>query len=380
MKGRWLRLVCCASLALACESPPSNRRTVNPIHVVDAGGQDAGSNAEQPISTEVPTNTTLPTSSPSASGGAPSSEPANSDAHTPRPVDAGQPHVVYWGLQPGSPGADAGVVDEALVRLEVMALGSRIMTHVSSAAGDFAELERVPDLDWVLTLPAEAFATMDDAEVDAWVERAWQLGDAVRFLVLGQHLETDFAALPAAERALLVRRLEGALQRAKAHPSKPAGASVGVGFVSFVSAPAALLAAADVVALSFSGIEASGAVTPPDAAFEQLRTSVQQWSAFRVPLILQDLAYPSATGDAHQRQFFAAINEWFSGPSAPDVRAVVVSSLNPPATADCEHWADEWEVESGAEARCSVGMRHRDGEPKPALNEVIELLAQFAQL
>jgi len=287
---------------------------------------------------------------------------------------------VYWGLQPGSPGADAGVVDDALARLEVMALGSRIMTHVSSANDDLAELARAPDLDWILTLPVEAFAAMSDAEVDAWVERAWQLGDVVRFLVLGQHLEADLAELPAAERELLVRRLEGALQRAKAHPSKPAGASVGVGFVALIDAPAALLTASDVVALSFSGIEPSGAVTPPDVAFLELRNTVNEWSGFRLPLVIQDLAYPSATGDADQRKFFAAINDWFSGPSAPDVWAVVVSSLNPPAAADCEHWADEWEVKRGAEARCSVGMRHPDGEPKPALNEVIELLAQFAQL
>lgn len=298
-----------------------------------------------------------------------------------QPVEAGAPRAIYWGLQPGSSAPDAGLAEQVLARLEVMALGSRIMTYVSTGEqDDFGTISRAPDLGWVLTLPFEAFAAMDETALLAWVERVWLLGDAIRFLILGQHLETDLAAVPSSERDLLVQRLEAALRLVKAHPARPPGVSVGVGFVTMVYTPTVLLAESDVIALSYSGLEPWGEIVEPGPAREELQGRVAKVGEYNLPVILQDLAYPSADGDDRQLQFFREINAWFSGPNSPNVRAVIVSSLNPPAAGDCEAWAEDWQVTSGADARCSVGMRGDDGEPKPALNEVIELLAEFAQL
>jgi hypothetical protein len=288
---------------------------------------------------------------------------------------------VYWGLQPGSASPDAGLTDEVLARLEVMAMGSRIMTHISSGEeDDFGAVVRAPDLDWVLTLPSDAFASMNDAAFTAWLDRVWQLGDAVRYLILGQHWETDLTGVPSAERELLIRRVETALHQARAHSAKPPSSRVGLGLVTMIYVPTVLLAASDVIALSYSGVKPSGEVDAASKAFTELQGRVDKAAEFRLPVILQDLAYPSTNGDEEQRVFFAQVNAWFSGPNAPDVRAVVVSSLNPPAAPDCELWAADWQVTGGADVRCSVGMRDVDGVAKPALNEVIDLLAEFAQL
>jgi hypothetical protein len=362
-------------MSVACKPQGSEQRSVNPGLAIREAGVDAalgdGETSAAPTSPGLPSNVVSTDSS----------KPSLHEAGVVRGVDAGPPRVVYWGLQPGSPGPDAGLADEALARLEVLALGSRIMTYVSTGEqDDFAAIASSPDMDWVMTLPSEVFAAMDDAALSAWVERVWQLGDAVRFLILGQHLETDLVALPSAERGLLAQRLESTLLQARGHAAKPADASVGVGLVTFAYVPTGLLAASEVVALSYSGVKPSGEVPTPEDAYEELHGRVEESTEFRLPVILQDLAYPSVNGDEAQRAFFARVNQWFSGPNAPDVRAVVVSSLNTPALTDCESWAEQWQISNGAEVRHSIGMRHVGGEPKPALNEVIELLAEFAQL
>lgn len=262
-----------------------------------------------------------------------------------------------------------------------MALGSRIMTHVSPGPQDeFEAIVRSPDLNWIVTLPYEVLVGMDDAAMGAWVDRVWQLGPAIRFLILGQRLESNLFGLQTADREAIVARLEGALLYAAGHADKPAGASVGVGLVTLADVPRALLSASNVVALSYSGVEETGDVTPPEMAFGQLRSRVDQLADFRLPVILQDLAYPSSSSESDQLAFFSDIKGWFSGEDAPDVRAVVVSSLNPPTNSECAAWADEWRVEDGTDVRCSVGMRDTEGLPKPALNEVVDLLAEFAQL
>lgn len=371
-----LRVVCSVVLALACQ-PSGNGQSVNPtLPLRDSGAEQTETSDE-----------VSPSSGPKAADtsfieGAPTvANPSSTDAGKRPTDDAGPPRAIYWGLQPGTPFADAGVAQHALARLEVMALGSRIMTHVSPGSlDDFESIWRAPDLNWIVTLPYEAFLTMDDAAINAWIDSVWQAGPSIRFLILGQRLETNLFGLQTSEREAIVTRLAAALRYAGTHSAKPVGASVGVGLVTLADAPGVLLAASNVVALSYSAVEDSGEVTAPDAAFKQLRSIVDQVADFRLPVILQDLAYPSSTSEADQLEFFSDIKAWFSGSDAPDVRAVVVSSLNPPASSECADWADEWRVEDGANVRCSVGMRDVEGQPKPALNEVVDLLAEFAQL
>lgn len=374
MNGRWWYLGW-VLVVLACEQPSSNQRSVNPGRTASDAGADAASSLGE--------TSASPTTAPGVTVVEPTG-PVDAappkEAGSARPLDAGAPRVVYWGLQPGGPDPDAGLADEVLARLEVMAMGSRIMTHVSSGEqDDFTPILRAPDLAWIVTLPFDALIGMSDASLNAWCERVWLLGDAVRFLIFGQHLETDLVALPSAERDLLIQRLETALRQAKAHAAKPVNAGVGIGLALMAFAPTGLLAVSDVIAMSYSGIKATGEVELPAQAFKDFRGGVLEFSD-HLPVIVQDLAYPSSHGAADQLAFFAAVHSWFRSASVPDVRAVVVSSLNPPAVSECSSWADDWRVSSGADARCSVGMRDVDGEPKPALNEVSELLAEFAQL
>lgn len=372
----WLRVVCLVGLALACQ-PSGGEQSVNPAAPV----RDSGGEQTESTDNASPTSGQNVVDSSFIEGVPTVADPSVFDAGKRPAVDAGPPRVIYWGLQPGTPSLDAGVEQHALARLEVMALGSRIMTHVSPGLQDaFEPIVRSPDLNWIVTLPYEALVATEDAAIAAWIDRVWQLGPSIRFLILGQRLETNLFGLQTSEREAIVTRLEAALLYAGGHADKPAGASVGVGLVTLADVPRALLSASNVVALSYSAVEDSGDVTPPDAAFAQLRSRVDQLADFRLPVVLQDLAYPSSSSEADQLAFFSDIKAWFSGSDAPDVRAVVVSSLNPPASSECADWADEWRVEDGADVRCSVGMRDAVGQSKPALNEVVDLLAEFAQL
>jgi hypothetical protein len=361
----------CFALVLACQSGKV-QRSVNPAQAPkDAGAQTRSSRSESSDG-ETTSSTELRTSA--------STEVVSSTYRDagPLPVEAGAPRAILWGLQPGVPSPDAGAVDQALARLEVAALGSRILTHVSTGLDDaLSDLGRAGELNWIVTLPFDVFAAMSNDQFEAWVGRVWAVGDRVRFLIIGQHLETDLFALSDEEQRSVTRRVVTALETARSHGGRASSASVGVGLANVIALPTELLKAADVVALSYSGVDVSGVVVPPREAFERVTEITTQLAELR-PVLFQDLAYPSSEGEQDQAEFFSLLRPWFARVTVPDVRAVVVSSLHAPSSGECEAWAEEWHVDS--EARCWVGMRHRDGQAKPALSEVLELLAEFAQL
>lgn len=359
----------------ACE-PSDMQRTVNPGRTqsdasLDAGGSGADARADvSSVATSMPEPMTE------------TGRVQQSTGEVAAAVDAGAiVGSMLWGLQPGSAADDAGVVEQARARLEVVGLGSRILTHVSTGVmDDFDTLRRAPDLSWVVTLPFDVFSEMTDPELDEWVSRVWGLGAQARYLILGQHLENDLPELSDAESARAVERLTSLLQRARRHDAKPPDAAVGLGLVTLAIVPTELLAASDVVALSYSAVKTSGAVLPPDEAFNLLKHLAEEVHGFfRRPVIFQDLAYPSVEGEEAQKAFFSYIHTWVTGGNLPDLRAVVVSSLNPPSAEECAAWAKHWQVQD-AEVRCTIGMRDGDHNSKGALNEVVRILAEFAQL
>jgi hypothetical protein len=302
-----------------------------------------------------------------------------SDASTGDGADAGGSRSILCGIQPGSADADAGVVSRALARLEVTALGSRILTYVSSTtADDFSELRGAKDLNFIVTLPFALFKDMSDADVALWIERVWSVGERVRFVIVGQHIESDLAELSPDEHVRMVSRLSSTLTMAVTHPQRPYDAMVGVGLARAASVPTELIAASQVMAFSYSAVGTSGAVDQPEDAFQRVLERAESVAEFRRPVIFQDLAYPSVEGEEPQRQFFAALRKWLTQANLPDIRALVISSLDAPDPRDCELWSDDWQVADPA-VRCSVGVRN-DAEPKGALNEVVGLLAHFAQL
>lgn len=294
-------------------------------------------------------------------------------------VDAGGSRNILCGLQPGSADVDAGVVTRALARLEVKALGARILTHVSSSADDdFEDLRGAKDLYFIVTLPFDVFRDMSDAEVARWIERAWGVGEQVRYLIIGQQLENDLKALSAEEHARMVSLLSYTLTTAATHPNKPDDSMVGLGLALAAFVPTELIEISQVLAISYSAIELSGAVETPEEALEGLLARTRQVAGLRRPIIFQDLAYPSVHGEEPQREFFANVRQWLTQGNLPDIRALVISSLDAPSRRDCESWSKDWQV-ADPEVRCSVAVR--DGEEaKAALNEVAGLLAHFAQL
>jgi hypothetical protein len=132
-----------------------------------------------------------------------------------------------------------------------------------------------------------------------------------------------------------------------------------------------------VVALSYSAVKPTGAVVSPEEALVSVKALAEQ--EFRRPVIFQDLAYPSIEGEEDQKTFFSLLRSWVTQPNLPDVRAVVVSSLNPPSPEECAAWTAHWQV-SEADVRCTIGMRDGDRNSKGAFTEVVRLLAEFAQL
>lgn len=364
-------LLGCLAVLLACQ-PGKVQRSVNPAQAPKDAGAQTRPDRTDSTGGEVTSSTDVRTSAPT--------EVASSTFRDagPLPVEAGAQRAILWGLQPGVPSTDAGAIDQALARLEVAALGSRILTHVSTGLDDdLSDLGRAGELNWVVTLPFDVFTDLGDEQFATWVDKVWAVGDRVRFLIIGQHLETDLFALSDEEQRRVTRRLVSALETARSHQNRTSSASVGVGLANVIALPTELLKAADVVALSYSGVDGSGLVVPPRQAFERVTEITTQLAEIR-PVLFQDLAYPSSEGEKDQAEFFSLLRPWFAQVTVPDVRAVVVSSLHAPSPDDCEAWAEQWHVDS--EARCWVGMRHRDGQPKPALSEVLELLAKFAQL
>ncbi len=358
----------------ACD-PSDARRSVNPIHTlpdanlhVPDSELDAGMDAAT-VSVSTP---------PSASD---TSRVPGSSTDAVMTLDAGVTRRnILWGLQPGNTGEDAGVVEEALLRLEVIGLGSRILTHVSTGPTDDLEpLRKAPGLNWVITLPFDVFIGMSDAQLTDWVARVWGLGPRSRYLIVGQHLESDLFQLAEAERVQAVGRLTALLDGARLHDNRPVDSAVGLGLGTWVVVPTELIAASDVVALSYSAVETTGAVVSPEEALESVKALAEQVQGYRRPVIFQDLAYPSIEGEEDQKTFFSLLRSWVTQPNLPDVRAVVISSLNPPSPEECAAWAEHWQVPE-AEVRCTIGMREGDRQSKGAFNEVVRLLAEFAQL
>jgi hypothetical protein len=343
---------------------------------------------------------------------------------------------VRVGVVPTPKSVDGGVtpLDEKLAHLEVISVGSRGVSlirrwdalyddPVTPAAdawkdlGDLSQLYRDADrrllvclalVDRTLDARPNGLGGWKDAStlaaVDALIDKTYAtFGDELYALSFGNEVDRWLAKASKTDRADGVALLEHAVGYAENHPSKPAGALVGVSFgldaVVDKTLPEVqqLIDASNAVVVSYAPLDASFQAKSPSTAASDLDALSQALAAPDAgdagdageagaprPVLLQEIAYPSSpdakSSEDQQRAFY---DNLFQALSTRRDRFpfVVVRGLHDAAPAECA--ADAVALGVGTNptavaARCSLGLRTADGTGKAALSSVTDALATFA--
>lgn len=230
--------------------------------------------------------------------------------------------------------------------------------------------------------------------VDAVLELT---GDELRFLSLGLESDRYFRALPQFLRAGFVDAMQGVLDYARAHPSLPPAAKVGVGVTSngwsgSSSAFASWIRNSDALIVSHVPLDENLQAEAPslivgdlDAMYDNL-VEIKDGAPL-VPIVLHRVGYPSASevaaSEDQQRTFFSALFQALQGRRSR-FPFVGVYGLNDPEPQRCSDFrltlgADALSHPERAEAAyCSLGLHSRTGVAKPAWTEVLAGMATFA--
>lgn len=302
------------------------------------------------------------------------------------PVDAGRAPRLRIGVQPAFGRADAGAVVTDLELLETLALGSNALTVTTEQPADaralLQQLASTAELDVILTLPVTTLAAASD--LMASIDEAMALFEhdaPFTYLILGERLDKHVpGGEDAGEHAAWVSAVSDALAYAAAHPQLPSGSSVGLGLSATAGVgggvPEMWVEGTQVFGLTFDGLDEAGKALSPSAATQQWRQSVEAIATYGKPFVFRDLAYPSAHDEQAQREFFSGLRAALVEPPER-LAAVVISALDDPTRDHCETWASSWFPASmPTELRCSIGLRDESGNAKPALSEVLEILAR----
>ncbi len=397
------------ALPAACGSPEVQQ--LEPLRLHEAGAFDVVQ-AEDVTTAE-------------AAAGAPDAAP---DAE---PTDAGLAPVEL-GVTPIVPGAGADIdaepdaastSDQTLAELSVLAAGARARALVVPLAdlldetlapndsafanlGQTAALYRARGGSVLFTIalvdhaqdarPSALQASWSAAALrstlQALIDRSFDtFGTELAYLSFGTDVDRFLSQANTSDRSACTALIEQALSYAEAHPKRPPATQIGVTF----SAPG-LVGALLPETQALLRQSAAAVVTnfPLDASFQALSVSnaTAQLQAVAdavgqaapgLPLVVQELGYPSATlvGSSldAQQQFFQAA---FSLLSARRDRFPFVNlyASADPDEAECEREA----VTYGAAgdpfliaARCSLGLKDASGVDKPAWAAVLAGLSTF---
>ncbi len=350
------------------------------------------------------------------------------DAPAPDAGDGGLPDApvgtVRVGIEPTAP-PGAGPTEELQAQLDVLAAGSRGIPllrrwselYTTSTQADAqvwarlagtAELVRNAQRRALLCLavvdravderPAglgtswNAPATL--SAVDALIDNAYAtFGDELAYLAFGTGVDRYLEKLSVAERPAFVAFLLHALDYAKKHASKPAGAQVGVTATSdgIMDGPSTelseLLAASDVAIVTYTPVDSSFSARPPSTApgdLDAMEGALVADGGAPVPVVLQEVAYPSAaeagSSEEKQKTFFDGLSQALLARRAHHP-FVGIRALHDGEQSSCEAEAVALGAPGNAAAvalSCSLGLRRADGTPKPALSSVYQALATFA--
>ncbi len=361
------------------------------------------------------------------SGGEDGPPDAGSDADA---TDA-PPSPLRLGIIPVPPSkGDAGpsAADDKLAELDVLALGSRGVSHVVRWDALFSSPSVPSPTAWqklqgsaqLYQSSARAFllsvALVDrtlDARpsgspagwnsvatrtaLDALIDKVFDsFGDELYALSFGNDLDRYLAGQSATTADDLTALVEHGLDYAKQHPSRPAALLVGATFSSDALAKgptasmAKILMKSDVVVANYYALDEQFQARPTTQVAQDLdalssggTADAGEAGAAR-PVLLQEVGYPSAAENGsspeQQRAFYQGL---FQALTTRRERFpfVSVNGLHDPPPARCATEAAAFGAAANGAAvaaRCSLGLRAADQTAKPALSSVLEALAAFA--
>ncbi len=136
-----------------------------------------------------------------------------------------------------------------------------------------------------------------------------------------------------------------------------------------------LVAASDVVMLSYTPLDAQHHALPPSTASSDLAAIAAKIVAH--PIVIQRASYPSdeliGGSESNQAMFVETVLAWV-GSNRDRFAFVGVGPLHDPVPMECVQYATSQGMAGSAElfaAWCSVGLRRRDGSGKPAFDSFL---------
>lgn len=388
-------------------NPEVSRKTGGSGGLGGSGGKEGGGNA----------------------GGQDGGEPDGADAVSPDAPLA----PLRLGILPVPASVDGGTsaLDEKQAVLETLSVGSRAVSLAQRWNGLFAKpLEPVPQawqklgdiallfresgssLLFCLSLvdrtldarPVGSAPGWNDlttrAALEAAVDRVFEtFGTELAALSFGNEIDRYLAKVGAKERQELFALLSHGIDYARAHPSRPPAAVVGVTVGSAaLSSPskeiAGLVAASDVAIVTYYPLDSSWQARPPtlvpddlDALDETLSVDAGDGgdAAPPKPIFVQEIGYPSAADNAsstdQQNAFFQQL---FQALATRRGRFpfLAINGLHDAPPGACQNEATALGAPASAPAiaaRCSLGLRSADGTAKPAYATVLSGLAAFSK-
>jgi hypothetical protein len=333
--------------------------------------------------------------------------------------------VVRVGVLPVAASADGGPTqaNETLAHLEIVAAGSRASTIVRRWDDLFTSATLPEPAAWqylggisklyadagrsVLVSLAVVDRTLDarpSGVTGTWssattisaghalVDRTFAtFGAELAYLAIGNEVDRFLALAPTAEREAFVTFAKSVIDYARAHPSLPPGAKIGVSATTdALTQPspelAELIAASDVPIASYHAVDASFVARPASAAASDLDAL---WAAIggdggSKEIVLSEVAYPSSSESGssleQQRAFFDGLFVALLSRRERFPFVVVRGSHEEPAEVCDAHAVAIGAPGSPAAsaAYCSFGLRAAAGDDKPAWGSVVDGLATFS--
>jgi hypothetical protein len=369
--ARW---ICVALFGLGCSSKPEK-----PLH---PGSQASASETEAGTETA---ESDAAVDSGSVMGG------AMVDAAK----DAGPRAVVRMGVNP-VPAEDLGLAD-----LDVIAVGSQATTVALRWGSDDIEAAigrarwfKGQDLTVLFAIDALQGAAVGDLDLEARSQWVYAAVDAlyaadvpVDAVVMGEALDLAIEQLEEAERKTLEASVGKWLTHASRHPDRPKDSLVGIHtWAGAWRAPSPelikLSTRAELVALSWHGLDAAGYAQTVSSAKSDLDEQLTAAEAVAARVWIRELSYPSAVVAKSRlsQQAKAYTQLWGLFAEHPDRQPfVAVSGLYDPPNGECERFAATYALpERASDAYCSIGLKEADDSMRPAFSSLVAGMAALA--
>lgn len=228
--------------------------------------------------------------------------------------------------------------------------------------------------------------------VEAFIDRVFAVfGDELAYVSLGTELDRWIVGQTSTERDAFIRFVGHAFDYAARHPARRPGTAMGAtvshhGLVAPDPHTQQIIDRAEALIATYYPLDDDFIARAPETIGEDIDalSSAAQTDAGARQLILQEVGYPSArdAGSSVDQQaaFYRTLFDELSEQRHRFPFVALFSLYELPVEA-CEADAASYgaaDATGAIAARCSLGLRRRDREPKPAWGVALDGLARFA--